>query len=119
MGLSPVAAGVAVGAGDLLAVPVDVEPGEVKAILVAGLPAGVRRQWADQFDAMVGAGGQEVIDADVAGVDQVLVGQQVGVGEVGVAGGDGVDVIGSGHGGGDVHDQVGRSGSQVSVKWAL
>jgi hypothetical protein len=30
------------GAGDLLAVPVDVAPAEVQAILVAGLPARVR-----------------------------------------------------------------------------
>src|SRR5919197_4567234 len=37
----PVAAGLAVGAGDLLAVPVDLEAGEVKALLLAGLPAGV------------------------------------------------------------------------------
>jgi hypothetical protein len=42
---------VAVKAGDLLGVPVDVEAGEVKAILVAGLPAGVGRQWANQLDA--------------------------------------------------------------------
>jgi hypothetical protein len=49
-GLPPVAAGVAVGAGDLLVVPVDAEPGEVKAVLVAGLSAGVRRQRADQLD---------------------------------------------------------------------
>src|SRR5215211_4399563 len=48
--LPPVAGGLAVGAGDLLVVPVDLEPGEVKAVLVAGLPAGVGRQWADQLD---------------------------------------------------------------------
>jgi hypothetical protein len=40
------------------------------------LPARVRRQRADQFDAVVGTGGQDVVHADVAGVDQVLVGQQ-------------------------------------------
>ncbi len=73
-----VAGGVAVGTGDLLVVPVDAEPGEVKAILVAGLEAGVGRQRADQLDAVLGAGSQDgsqdVVHADVAGVDQVLVG---------------------------------------------
>jgi hypothetical protein len=65
---------VAVGAGDLLAVPVDAEAGEVKAILVAGLPAGIRRQRADQLDTVVAAGGQDMIHACIAGVDKMLLG---------------------------------------------
>jgi hypothetical protein len=56
--LAPVAGGLAIGAGDLPAVPVDVEPGEVEATLVAGLPATVGRQRTDQLDAVVGAGGR-------------------------------------------------------------
>jgi hypothetical protein len=56
--LAPVAGGLAVGAGDLTAVPVDGEPGEVEATLVASLPATVRRQRTDQLDAVVGAGGR-------------------------------------------------------------
>jgi hypothetical protein len=109
-GLAPVAAGLAVGAGDLLAVPVDAELSEVKAVLVAGLPAGVWRQRADQLDAVVGAGVQDVVDADIAGVDEMLGGQQVGSCQVGVAAGDGVDVVGGRHGRCDVHDQVGPVG---------
>jgi hypothetical protein len=59
---------------------------------------------------VVGAGVQDVVHADVAGVDQVLLGQQVGGCEVGVAGGDGVDAVGGGCGGSDVDDQVGSVG---------
>jgi hypothetical protein len=81
-----------------------------RAALVAGLPARIRRQRADQLDTVVGAGVQDVVHARVAGIDQVLVGQQVGPGEVGVAVGDGVDIVGGGHGRGDVHDQVGPVG---------
>jgi hypothetical protein len=87
-------------------------------VLVEGLEAGVGRQRPDQLDTVAGVGIQDVVHADIAGIDRVLVGHQVGAGEVGVAAGDGVDVIGGGHGGGHVHHQVGRSGSQVSVKWA-
>ena len=91
-------------------VPVDLEPGEVKAVLVAGLPAGVGRQWADQLDAVVGAGGQHAVHADVGRVDQVLGCQQAHTGEVGVAGWHGVDVGGGGDRGGHMHDQVGPVG---------
>jgi hypothetical protein len=70
------------------------------------LPARVQRQRADQLDTVISAGGKDVVHADVAGVDQVLVGQQGHSGEVGVAGRDGVDVGGGGHSRGDVHDQV-------------
>jgi hypothetical protein len=106
----PVARGLAVGAGDLLAVPVDGEPGKLEAALVTGLPATVRRQRTDQLDAVVGASGQDVVHARVAGVDQVLVGQQAHAGEVGVASGDGVDVGGGGDRRGDMDDQVGPVG---------
>jgi hypothetical protein len=56
-------------------VPVDDEPGQVERGVVAGLPAGVRRQRADQLDAMVVGRRKDLPDADVARVDQVGVGQ--------------------------------------------
>jgi len=59
---------------------------------------------------VISAGSQDVVHADAAGVDQMLVWQQVGLGEVGVAGADGVDVGGGGRGRGDVGDQVGPVG---------
>jgi hypothetical protein len=59
---------------------------------------------------MVAAGGKEVVDADIAGVDEMLGRQQVPFGEVGMAAGDGVDVACGGRGGGQVHDQVGPVG---------
>jgi hypothetical protein len=61
---------------------------------------------------MVGAGGQEVINADVAGVDQVLVGQQIPFGEVSTSLAVATVVA-------TCTIRWGRSGSQVSVKWAL
>lgn len=72
-----------------------------------------------QLDAVVGAGGQDMIHADVGRVDQVLVGQRVHAGEVGMASGDGVDVGGGGHCRGDMDDQVGPVRLAGSVKWAL
>jgi hypothetical protein len=96
-----------------------VELAEVEGGLLPGLPAGAGRQRSDQVDIVGGAGGQDVVDAHVASVDQMLVRQQIDRGQIGVAGTDGVDVGGRGHGRGHVHDQVGRSGSQVSVRWAL
>jgi hypothetical protein len=56
-------------------VVVDPEAGQVERGVVAGLPAGVRRQGAGQLDAMVVGCGQDLPDADVARVDQVGVGQ--------------------------------------------
>jgi hypothetical protein len=106
----PVARGLAVGAGDLLAVPVDGEPGKLEAALVTGLPATVRRQRTDQLDAVVGANGQDVVHAGVAGVDQVLIWQQIHADLAGVASGDGVDVGGGGDRRGDMDDQVGPVG---------
>jgi hypothetical protein len=100
-------------------VPVDAEPAEVEATLVAGLPAAVGRQRTDQLDAVVGASGKHAVHADIGRVDQMLVGQQAHAGEVGVASWHGIHVGGGGHRGRHVHDQVGRSGSQVLVQWAL
>jgi hypothetical protein len=90
----PVAAGLAVGAHHVVGVVVDREAGQVERVVVAGLPAGVGRQWAGQLDAMVGGRSKELPDADVARVDQVDLGQQVAGGEVGVAALDGVQVGG-------------------------
>jgi hypothetical protein len=63
---------------------------------------------------VLGTGGQDVVHADIAadiaGVDQMLVGQQADAGEVGVARGDGLNVAGGGRGGGHVHDQMGPVG---------
>jgi hypothetical protein len=67
-------------------VPVDDEPGQVERGVVAGLPAGVRRQRADQRHAMVVGRGQDLPDADVTRVDQVGVGQQVAGREVALRG---------------------------------
>jgi hypothetical protein len=97
-------------AGALALVPVNLESGEVEATFITGLPARIGRQRTDQLDAVLGAGSQDVVHADVAGVDQVLVGQQVSAGEVAVASWHGVDVGGGRHGRGDVDDQVGPVG---------
>jgi hypothetical protein len=51
-----------------------------------------------------------VVHACVAGVDEMLVWQQVPSGEVGVASWHGVDVGGGGDRDGDMHDQVGPVG---------
>jgi hypothetical protein len=106
----PVAGGLAVGAGDLLVVPVDAEPAEVQATLVAGLPATVGRQRTDQLDAVVGASVKHTVHADIGRVDQMLVWQQAHAGEVGVASWHGIHVGGGGHRGRHVHDQVGPVG---------
>ena len=70
----PVAADLAVRADDVAGVVVDGEPGQVKRVVVAGLPAGVGRQRAGQLDAMVVGRGQDLPDAAIARVDQVDLG---------------------------------------------
>jgi hypothetical protein len=57
-------------------VPVDDEPGQVERGVVAGLPAGVRRQRADQLDAMVVGRRKDLPDADITRVDQVVSGSR-------------------------------------------
>jgi hypothetical protein len=116
-GRLPVPADLAVRADHVVGVVVDGEAGQVERLLVAGLPAGVGWQRTDQLDAVVVGGGKDLPDADRARVDQMDIGQQVHDGEVGVPVGHGVQVGGGGVGGGHVGDQVGRSGSQVSVTW--
>ena len=96
-----------VGRLNVAGVVVDGEAGQVERVLVAGLPAGVGRQRTDQLDAVVVVGGKDLPDADIAGVDQMNLGQQVVAGEVGVAALDGVQVGGGGVGGGHVGDQMG------------
>jgi hypothetical protein len=98
----------------VLGVVVDSEAAQVECGVVAGLPAGVGRQRAGQRHAVVVGCGQDLPDADVAGVDQMDVGQQVQGGEVGVAGLDGVGVGGGRWGGGHVRDPGGAGRARRS-----
>lgn len=103
---SPVAGGGAVGAGHLPVVPVDDEVGLGEAAAVLGLPAGGREDRAHQVNFVVPAGGDYFPGCRVAGVDQVLGGQQITLGEVVVDRDDHAHLLNGGVGRGDVRDQV-------------
>ncbi|MDQ1035355.1 hypothetical protein QFZ75_001771 [Streptomyces sp. V3I8] len=68
----PALADLALGAGDLLAVVVDVEvvPGET--LTLAVLTGGIGRQWSGDGDLVFTCGLFQLRQAGVAGVDQVL-----------------------------------------------
>ncbi|GAA4781702.1 hypothetical protein GCM10023220_00140 [Streptomyces ziwulingensis] len=107
----PAGAGLSLGAGDLLAVVVDVEvvPGE--ALVPTVLAGGVAVQRPGDGDLVVTGGLFQVAQGGVASVDQVLGGQQSATGQAGVDAGQDLAVVGGGRGGGHVRDHVGAVGS--------
>ncbi|MFD8810694.1 hypothetical protein ACFV23_04165 [Streptomyces sp. NPDC059627] len=107
----PARADLALGTGDLLFVVVDVEvvPGE--ALVLAVLAGGVALQGSGDGDLVFTGGLFQVGQGGVAGVDQVLGGQQPAAGEAGVDAGQDLAVVGGGRGGGDIRDHVGAVGS--------
>ncbi|MER5698997.1 hypothetical protein ABT255_43855 [Streptomyces mirabilis] len=96
----------AVGAGDVPVVPVDGEVSAVEGVRIAGLPARVRREWSGQLDAVL-LRGEDVVDADVGGVDEFLVRLEARGLQSGVPGGGGLDIGEAGLSGVHVDDQAG------------
>lgn len=80
----PTLADLALGAGDLPAVAVDVEvvPGE--ALVPAVLPGGVAAEWPGDGDLVITRGLFQVNQGGVAAVDQMLGGQQATAAQTGV-----------------------------------
>lgn len=105
----PALADLALGAGDLLAVVVDVEvvPGE--ALTSAVLAGGVDPERPGDGDLVFTCGLCQVGQGGVAGVDQVVSGQQAATPQAGVDAGQDLAVVGGGH----VRDHVGAVGSSV------
>ncbi|GAA4003270.1 hypothetical protein GCM10022232_47910 [Streptomyces plumbiresistens] len=111
----PALADLALGAGDLSAVEVDVEVFPAEALVLAVLAGGVARQWPADGDLMFAGGSFEVDQGGVAAVDQVLGGQQSATRQAGVDAGQGLAVVGGGRRGGHVRDHVTLSEAHVSV----
>ncbi|MFD9543895.1 hypothetical protein [Streptomyces sp. NPDC060022] len=89
----PALADLALGAGDLLAVVVDVEvvPGE--ALASAVLAGGVAWQWSGDGDLVFSGGLFQVGQGGVAAVDEVLGGQQAATGQARVNAGQDLAVV--------------------------
>lgn len=99
VGAVPALADLALGTGDLPTVVVDLEvvPG---AALVAAVPAGrMAAEWPGDGDLVFAGGLFQVGQGGVAGVDQVLGGQQLAWGHAGVDAGQDLSVVGGGRGG--------------------
>ncbi|MGW4735405.1 hypothetical protein ACWEQC_40735 [Streptomyces shenzhenensis] len=106
----PALADLALRAGDLPAVEVDVEVVPVEAFVLAVLAGGVARQWAADGDLVFAGGSFQVDQRGVAAVDQVLGGQQSATRQPGVDAGQGLAVVRGGRGGGHVCDHVDAAG---------
>lgn len=86
--------------------PVDDEVFLGEAGMFAG--AGIFADRPDHGDGMLGGGVMDDLRSDVAGVDQMLAGQEFLVGQRRVDGVEGVDVLLGGRGGQHVHDHMGQ-----------
>lgn len=93
----------------MVVVDAEVVPGE--ALISAVLAGGVALQRPGDGDLVFAGGLFQVGQGGVAGVDQVLGGQQSAAGEAGVDAGQDLAVVGGGRGGGHVGDHVGAVGS--------
>lgn len=111
VGAMPALADLPLGAGDLLAVVVDVEvvPGE--GLVLTVLTGGVAPQRPGDGGLVCTGGLFQVGQGGVAGVDRVFGGQQSATRQACMDAGQDLAYVGGGRGGGHVHDHVGSVGS--------
>ncbi|GAA1932691.1 hypothetical protein GCM10009753_77940 [Streptantibioticus ferralitis] len=105
----PSLADLALGAGHLPAVEVDVGVVPAGVFILAVLTGGVARQRPGDRDLVFPGGLFQVDRGGVAAVDEVLGGQQTAELETGVDTGKGLGVVCGGRGGGHVRDYVGEA----------
>jgi hypothetical protein len=106
----PALADLALGAGDLSAVEVDMEVVPVEAFVPAVLAGGVAPKWPVDGDLVFASGSFQVDQRGVAAVDQVLGRQQPATRQTVVDTGQGLAVVRGGRGGGHVRDHAGAVG---------
>ena len=95
VGAVPALADLALGAGDLSAVEVDVEVVPAETFVLAVLAGGVAWQWPADGDLVFAGGSFEVDQGGVAAVDQVLGGEQPATRQAAVDAGQGLAVVGA------------------------
>lgn len=103
----PAPADLPLGAGDLLAIEVDVEVVPVEPFVAAVLAGGITRQWSGDGDLVFPGGVFQVDQGGVATVNEVLGGQQATALQTGVDAGQGLRIARGGCGGGHVRDHIG------------
>ena len=118
VGAVPALADLALGAGDLSAVEVDVEVVPAEALVLTVLAGGVARQWAADGDLVLALGSFQVDQGDVATVDQVLGWQQSTTRRSGVDAGQSLAVVCGGRGGAQSIITLTLSEAHVSVTCA-
>ena len=88
--------------------PVDHKARDPEAFVGGGLPTRVRRGWADEVNPIAGRTGQQMLPADVAGIEQVLAGEQLARGEIRFDHVGHLHIVRARRHGRDMADQMGR-----------